>query len=151
MKVYKRTIFSMVRGIIISPFTGILVFVLAQIFLSIPLSAAAGIGTAAVLLYIAVFSENIHFELEDNGTFRYFQKGALKHTFKLSECRVGYYRRTEWGILGNNDISLKILDDEGDETNIEAGPLGTGQFEDMFEEMEKHAIQNIEVLEAANA
>jgi hypothetical protein len=149
MKVYKRTLFSLVKGIIISPLSGILVFLLAQIFLSVPICAVLGILTAAALMYMTVFSENIHFELDDNGTFRYFQKGILKNTFELSKCSIGYYRKTEWGLFGNNDINLKILDAEGEETGIEAGPLGTGQFDDMFEEMEKYAIKNVEVLEAA--
>jgi hypothetical protein len=149
MKVYKRTLFSMIKGIIISPLSGILVFLLAQILLSEMICAVLGILTSAALLYMAVFSENIYFELENNGTFRYFQKGTLKNTFDLSKCRIGYYRKTEWGIFGNNNIDLKIQNTEGEETGIEAGPLGTSQFEDMFEEMEKFAINEIEVLEAA--
>jgi hypothetical protein len=150
MEVYKRTVFSMIKGIIISPLSGILVFLLAQILpIPVPLCALAGIVVAALLLYMAVFSENIYFELEDDGTFRYFNKGTLKNTFELSKCSIGYHRKTEWGIFGSNNIDLKILDAEGKETGIEAGPLGTGQFEDMFEEMEKYAIKDVEVLEAA--
>jgi hypothetical protein len=149
MKIYKRTLFSLVKGIIISPLSGILVFFLAQIFLSVPICAVLGILTAAALLYMTVFSENIYFELESNGTFRHFKKGTLKNTFDLSKCSIGYYRRTEWGLFGNNDIDLKIMDAEGKETNIEAGPLGTAQFEDMFEEMEKFTINDKEVLEAS--
>jgi hypothetical protein len=148
MKVYKRTIFNMIKGIIISPLSGILVFLLAQILLPVPLCAILGIAVGALLMYMAVFSENIYFELEDDGTFRYYKNGALKNTFELSKCHIGYHRRTEWGIFGNNNIDLKILDAEGEETGIEAGPLGTGQFEDMFEEMEKYAIKNVELLEA---
>jgi hypothetical protein len=139
----------MIKGIILSPLSGILVFLLARIFLPVPLCAVLGIVAAALLMYMAVFSENIYFELDDDGTFRYFKTGTLKNTFDLSKCRIGYYRRTERGIFGNNNIDLKILDAEGKETGIEAGPLGTGQFEDMFEEMEKYAIKNVEVLEAA--
>jgi hypothetical protein len=149
MKIYKRTLFSLIKGIVIAPLSGILVFILAQIFLSVPLCAVLGIATAGALLYMTVFSENIYFELGDSGTFRYFKKGTLKNTFDLSKCRIGYYRRTEWGIFGNNDIDLKILDAEGKETGIEAGPLGTAQFEDMFEEMEKFTVNDIEVLDAA--
>jgi hypothetical protein len=148
MEVYKRTVFSMIKGIIISPLSGILVFLLAQIFLPIPLCVVLGIATAAALIYMTVFSENIYFELEDDGTFRYFEKGSLKNTFELSKCRIGYYRKTEWGIFGSTDINLNILDTGGEETGIDAGPLGAGQFEGMFKEMEKYAIKDVEVLEA---
>jgi hypothetical protein len=138
----------MIKGLIEVPFSGLLVFVLAQFLLPLPVCFILGAVAAAVVLYITVVSENICFELEDDGTLRYFKKGALQNTFQLSEYRVGFYRRTEWGILGNNNIELKLLDAEGKETEIEAGPLGTSQFDKMFEEMEKYAIKNVEVLAA---
>ena len=148
MKVYKRTLFSMIKGIIIAPFGGLFVFIIGQIFLPVPLCAVLGVITAAIILYISVFSENIYFELDDDGTFRYFKMGALKNTFKLSDFRIGYYRKTEWGILGLNNIDLKIADANGEVTEIDAGPLGTAQFDKMFEEMEKYAIKDIETLSA---
>lgn len=148
MKVFRRTKFSMIRGLIIAPFGGLAVFFLGQILLPVLLCAVLGIGVAALLAYWAIFSENIYFELDDNGTFRYFKRGKLQNTFDLAKYKIGYYRKTEWGILGDNHIDLKLFDEQGEETDIEAGPLGTSQFNEMFENMEKYAIKNIETLDA---
>jgi hypothetical protein len=150
MQVYKRTLFSMIRGIIVAPFSGLLVFIIAQLIFPslLPLCAIIGVLVAALIVYIAVFSENIYFELEDDGTFRYYKKGVLQTTYELARYRIGYHRKTEWGLLGNNDIRLKFLDDAGEETEIDAGPLGTTQFDDMFASMEKYAIKDIETLSA---
>jgi hypothetical protein len=138
----------MIKGIIMAPFGGLLVFVLAQLFLPPFLLCAVLGAAAAVIVYLAVFSKNIYFELDDSGTFRYFKKGTLRNTFELSKYRTGYYRRTEWGLFGSTDINLKLLDAEGEETEIDAGPLGRARFEEMYKEMEKYAIKDIEVLDA---
>jgi hypothetical protein len=148
MKTYKRTVFNLIKGIVLVPFSGLLAYIVARIFLPHEIGVVAGVVVAVFLLYIAVFSENIRFELDSDGTFRFYKKGALKHTFDLTQSSIGYHRRTEWGLLGNNDISLKILDSEGRETVVDAGPLGTRQFETMFEAMEQHTQTDVEVLKA---
>ena len=147
MKTYKRTLFSLIKGVILAPFTGLFIFIIAQILLPVPVCAVLGVAAAAIIVYISVFSENIYFELDDDGTFRYFKMGTLKNTIKLSDYRIGYYRKTERGIFGLNNIALKLFDSEDQETNIEAGPLGTTQFDKMFAEMEKFAIKDIETLD----
>ena len=148
MQVYKRTMFSLIRGLIIAPCGGFAAFVITQFFLPTLICVILGLAAAVALIYMAVFSENIHFELDDDGTFRYFKKGKLENTFALASYRLGYHRKTEWGILGNNNIDLKLLDAEDEETVIEAGPLGTAQFDEMFACMEKYSIKDIEVLSA---
>jgi hypothetical protein len=139
----------MIRGVIIAPFGGLAIFIVGQIFLPALLCVILGIGAVALLAYWAIFSENIYFELDDDGTFRYFKRGKVQNTFNLSKYKIGYYRKTEWGILGDNHIDLKLYDEQGEETDIEAGPLGTSPFNEMFENMENYAIKNIETLDAA--
>jgi hypothetical protein len=146
MQIYKRTSFSLIKGLITVPFSGLFVFIVAQIFLPVAVCAFLGVAAAAAIAYITVFSEAIHFELDDDGTLRYFKRGNLQNTYELSKYRLGYHRKTEWGILGNNNIQLKFMDTNGQETDIEAGPLGTTQFDEMFAAMEKHAIQDVEQL-----
>jgi hypothetical protein len=138
----------MIKGLIMVPFGGLFVFVLTQILLPVPVCAVLGVAAALVIVYMTIFSENIYFELDDNGTFRYFKKGTLQNTYELSEYRIGYYRKTEWSIFGSSNIELKLLDSKGEETEIEAAPLGTAQFERMFKEMEKYTTKDVEVLEA---
>ncbi|MDR2552141.1 MAG: hypothetical protein LBD31_03105 [Treponema sp.] len=148
MKVFRRTWFSMIRGLIIAPFGGLAIFMAGQLLLPVPVCAVLGIGAAAILAYWAIFSENIHFEVDDDGMFRYYKRGKVQNTFELPHYKIGYYRKTEWGILGDNRIDLKLYDEQGEQTEIEAGPLGTSQFTEMFETMEKYAIKNSETMDA---
>jgi hypothetical protein len=138
----------MIRGIIVSPFSGLLVFFVGQILLPVWLCAIVGVVVTGAVAYMVIFSENIYCELDDNGAFRFFQKGRLQHSFELGKCRIGYRRKTEWGIFGNNDIKLQIIDDKNEETFLDTSPLGTTQFNDMFAAMKKHTIQDTEVLTA---
>ena len=148
MHTYKRTMFTFMKGIIATPFSALVAFIITQIFLPVPVCAVLGIAVGLALAYLTIFSENIYFELDENGSFRYFKNGKLRNEFELSKYRIGYYRKTESGFLGNVDIDLKLMDSEGEETSIDAGPLGTPQFDEMFEQMEKFAIKDIEVLDA---
>ena len=148
MQIYKRSLFSLVKGLIISPFTGLLVLFIAQIFMPLGLSVILGVLAVAALLYMTIFSEDIYFELDDDGAFRYFKQGREQHAFALPACRIGYRRKTEWGLFGNNDIKLKILDAEGEETEIDADPLGTSRFDEMFAAMEQFSIRDVETLTA---
>jgi hypothetical protein len=153
VKTYKRTVYELIKGFIIAPFTGFAVYIVLGLFvhnvilgLGIPLLIALGI------LYITVFSENIRFELEPDGVFRYYQRSTLQNTFNLKTCYVWYHRKSESGLPPSHDITLKIQDTttgEG-EIGIDCGPLGLNQFDEMFADMEEFAIKDRAVLTAGN-
>jgi hypothetical protein len=131
------------KGIIIAPVTGAVLYFVAQLIIpSLIICGLIGLAAAAALLYMAFFSENIYFELDDDGAFRYFKRSNQEMSFNLTTCRVGYRRKSESGIFGNHDINLQILDSEDKEHSIDAAPIGVGQFTTMFTEMEKHAIKD---------
>jgi hypothetical protein len=135
--------FNLVKSIIIAPLTGALLYFIAQLIIpSLVICGLIGLAAAAVLLYMAFFSENIYFELDDDGAFRYYKRGKPEMAFTLTKCRVGYRRKSESGIFGNHDINLQILDDKGGEKSIDAAPIGVDQFTEMFTEMEKYAIKD---------
>jgi hypothetical protein len=136
----------MIQGLIVSPFGGIAALIIGQIFLPLWICIILGIGAAAYLVKTTILDEDISFELDDNGGFRYFIRKNLKNTYELSKYSIGYHRKTQWGILGNNNIRLKFLSDQGEESEIDAGPLGTTQFNEMFEAMENFSIKSEETL-----
>jgi hypothetical protein len=143
MRTYKRTAFNLIKSIIIAPVTGTALYLVAGIFIpSGIICAAIGLAAAAVLLYMAFFSENIYFELDDDGAFRYCKRGKVERDFTLTGCRVGYRRKSESGIFGNHNINLQILDERGEEHFIDAAPIGVDQFMELFTEMEKYAIKD---------
>jgi hypothetical protein len=142
----------MMKSIVIAPLTGGLVYFIAQLFISsLMICLALGMLPAAALLYMALFSENIYFELDDDGSFRYFKRGRQEQSFDLKTCRIGYRRKSESGLFGNHDIDLKISDGEDTETSIDAAPLGVSQFHAMFEDMEEFAIKDDEPIRAVNS
>lgn len=122
-------------------------FIVGQIFFPWVRVVLVVIVTGAIA-YIVVFSENIYCELDGGGVFHFFQKGRLRNSFELGKYRIGCHRKTEQGIFGDNNIKLQIMDDKNEETFLDMSPLGTTQFNTMFAAMQKHAIQEAEVLKA---
>jgi len=148
---YKRTRFNQVKSIIIAPVTGVVLYMIAQLIIpSLVICGLIGLAAAAALLYMAFFSENIYFTIEDDGAFKYYKRGKEELAFDLTKCRIGYRRKSESGIFGNHDINLQILDDKGKENSIDAAPIGVDQFTKMFAEMEKYTIKD-EPLKAGTA
>jgi len=134
----------MVKGIIIAPCSATLIYVVLGFFVS---DARIQYGVAAavllMLLYLAVFSENIRFELEPDGTFRYFQKGKLRNSFRLEDCLVGYSRKSEGT---SHDILLQVVClENGQEETIDCSPIGLRRFEKMFQEIKGHTKEEAEV------
>jgi hypothetical protein len=113
-----------------------------------------GLGIPALLtialLYIAIFSEDVFFELEPDGLFRFYKRRILQNTFDLKNCYITYYRKSEGGFPPTHDITLTIMDTagEGDEVSLDCGPLGLNRFTEMWREMENFASKDAEVLSA---
>jgi hypothetical protein len=148
METYKRNFFELVKGIVIAFFTGMAAYIVIGIFAN---SALFGLGIPALItlaiLYITVFSEDIGFELEQDGVFRCYKRRNLQNTFNLSNCYITYHRKSESGLPSSHDITLKILDAAGgEETCFDCSPLGLNQFNKMFTAMENFAIKNRETL-----
>jgi hypothetical protein len=150
MKTYKRTLFELGKGMVIALFTGAAAYIITGLFTG---SALFGLGipilVTLAILYITVFSEDIYFELEPDGLFRYYKRRILQNTFDLKHCYVSYYRKSEGGFPPTHDITLTIVDAaEGGETGFDCAPLGLDQFNEMFAEMENFALKDRTVLSA---
>jgi hypothetical protein len=158
MKSYKRTLFELIKGIVIAPFCALGVYVVVSVFIDFidfPGSPLVVLGIPILVLlalwYMAIFGGNIRFELDEDGTFREYKGWMLKKTFELKNCRIGYRRSSSSGFLNSHDITLLIADAGDKETAIDCGPLGIKQFQKMFKEMEQFAIRDESILSAGNA
>jgi hypothetical protein len=150
VRTYKRSPIELGKGIVIALFTGVAAYFIIGLFTH---SALFGFGIPILLtlsiLYITVFSEDIYFELEPEGLFRYYKRRILQNTFDLKNCYITYHRKSEGGFPPTHDITLNIVDTaSGEETGLDCGPLGLDQFNDMFGEMEKFTIKDTAVLSA---
>jgi hypothetical protein len=150
VKTYKRSLFELGKGVVIAFFVGAAAYVVIGIFASAALfSLGIPILATLALLYIAIFSEDIYFELEPDGLFRYYKRRVLQNTFNLKQCCIAYHRKSEGGFPPTHDITLTIVDAGGDEeTGLDCSPLGLGQFNEMFAEMENFAMKDRAVLSA---
>jgi len=144
MQVYKRSIFGMLKGIVIAPCTAALIYFALNFFLDdVRIIYGASALIFISLVYIAIFSENIRFELEDS-TLRYFKKGKLRHTYPLEECRVSYHSKSDGT---GSDITLYITHTASETQNIiDCSPLGSRKFNDMYAKMKACTREDPEVL-----
>jgi hypothetical protein len=150
MKTYKRSLFELGKGMVIALFTGAAAYIVTGLFTN---SALFGLGipvlVTLLLLYITVFSEDIYFELEPDGLFRFYKRRILQNTFNLKNCYIAYHRKSEGGFPPTHDITLTIVDTaEGEETGLDCAPLGLDQFNEMFAEMEHFTMKDTVVLSA---
>jgi hypothetical protein len=151
METYKRSPFELAKGIVIAFFTGGAAYMIVGMFTR---NVIFGFGIPALItlaiLYISVFSEDICFELDPDGVFRYYNRRILQNTFNLTNCYIAYHRKSETGLPSSHDISLKILDTttEDGETSFDCSPLGLQRFNEMFTAMEHFAIKHNETLSA---
>jgi predicted Rdx family selenoprotein len=154
MRTYKRTLFELIKGIVIAPFSAFAAHIILGLFTSnaivvLGIPALAGLA----ILYLAVFSENIRFELEPDGVFRYYKRGIPQNTFNLKTCYIWYHRKSEGGFPPSHDITLTVRDTAAgeDEIRIDCGPLGLNQFNEMFAGMEEFTMKDKTVLAAGSA
>ena len=150
MTVYKRTVFELIRGIMSALFAGFAVGLVLS-FIVKPMIIAL-LPAAAVLLvlgYMAIFKENIRFELEES-QMRYYQNGALKHTFALENCTTRCRFKTETSLLMIHDIDLYITDSSADpdtEIPIDCSPIGKWQFSQLYKQIQEYSPETVPKLE----
>ena len=145
MQVYKRSLWVMFKGLLMAPCSAVLVFCILNMFVENEyILYGVPVLIFLVLLNMALFSENIRFEVDPDGTMRYYQKGKLKNTYKMEECLVGFHSKSD---STSADITLHILHVEsGEEEDIDCSPIGPRRFADMYENLKALTKEEPEVL-----
>ena len=147
MKVYKRSAWTLIKGLISAPFAGFVAVIIVSFFASGIYPIIAGVAIFILVCVLSIFSENIHFEL-DNTELRHFRGRKLKGTYEFDRIVVGYHSRSQRGLLGDNDIQLIIRTAEtGGETHLDCSPLGTKRFYEMFSILEGKCLNEPEKLQ----
>ena len=134
MKVYKQSKWVLFKDII-GAFAGTFVVgLIANIFTSdMRIIILIACAILLILLYLALFSDNIKFEFA-NGEMAYYKKNKLKDIYALKECGFRYQVKTSNN--GTDGISLYVIKDD-EETFIDCTPLGQRQFYKMFEQIKE--------------
>jgi len=147
MRIYKRSLWVMFKGLIMAPCAAAVVFFVLNFFVQDYLILFGIPGLIfLVLIYLAVISENIRFELDDLGKLRYYKKGRLKKEYVLAEYLLGFNSRSDGT---TTDITLLIINiKNGAEEHIDCSPIGERKFSDMYARVKKYTKEQPEVLKA---
>jgi hypothetical protein len=151
LQVYKRSAWELFKSVILAPFAGLAAYVIGSFFLD-DLFLRAGLAAAVTLLslFIAFFSDNIRCEVGADGRFRYYKRGRLKTEINLTDCQIGYHRRSEGSFPATHSITLYITPPDGAERlSFDCAPLGVSRFTNLYERLTQFAQDEPEVLRAA--
>jgi len=147
MKVYKRSAWTLIKGLISAPFAGFVAAIIVSFFANGIYPIIAGAVIFILVCISSIFSENVRFELNDT-ELRHFRGRKLKGTYKFDRIVVGYHSRSQRGLLGDNDIQLIIRTAEtGRETQLDCSPLGAKRFYEMFAILEDKCLNEPERLQ----
>jgi hypothetical protein len=150
MKTFNRSAWEMIKGVIYAPFSAIVIVIIVSFF-TVNRFILYGLAAAVFLamLYIALISSNIYFEVTPDGKLRYFKGGSLKQSFDIAKCGVGYYRKSDSGFLQSHTLWLKILPEgRTKEIQVDCDALGLNRFMEMYELLDKLSANEIETLSA---
>ena len=139
MQIFKRGIFSLIKSLGLAVLGPIVLAIIIYFFtenMMIIIIPPAIVGLW--LLKLAIFSENIRFEIEKTGQFRYIQRNEIKLNINLSEYYCGYRAKTSDGSADNLTLSLLKVDGKSEEERIDCTALGLSKFYKMYDLIESY-------------
>ena len=140
--VYKRSIITMLVGIISAPVAGVLIWFLCGMFFDETGMVGAIVGGLITLIfwYISIFSERIRLEI-DKTHLKYYKGKKLVHSYKLNQITIGYREKYTVGGFGSDTLDLKIYNVETRESDsIDCAPLGSSRFYKMYNKLSECTV-----------
>lgn len=130
MRVYKRSIFGCILGIVGAHFAAFLVAIILEMFLSVTISIVLALIVYVLILYISIFSENIKIEVDDDRKIlAYYKKGKLQKEYNLKDASLSYHI-----VTGKHANTMDLIINED---SIDCEPLGLSTFDKMYADLEK--------------
>ena len=140
--VYKRSIITMIVGMIAAPVTGVIIWFLCGLFFDETgvIGAIAGGLITLITWYISIFSERVRIEI-DKMHLSYFKGKKLVHRYKLDQITIGYREKYTVGGFGSDTLDLKIYNVETRESDsIDCAPLGSSRFYKMYNQLSECTV-----------
>ena len=148
MRVFRRGIFSLLWSLLLAvvggPFLG---FIISWFTEDMYIILIPAILVSLWLLYSAIFSENIRFEIDEDGMFRYIKRKKIEKELNLKEYYCGYRTKVSDGTTDDLRLNLLKTDDSEDKFDIDCTPLGTSKFHKMFFLIEGYCAKSSNKLE----
>ena len=135
---FGRGIMSLVWSLILAVGGGVFLWFVISIFTenSLIIYGISG-GLFAIMTYMAIFSENIKFEITGSN-FKYYKRAKLVNDLDLKEYTSGYRQKSSDGSV--DDITLTLVNKKTEEViQIDATPIGSRKFFEMYELIDVYA------------
>ncbi|MFV0412913.1 MAG: hypothetical protein ACK5L3_06515 [Oscillospiraceae bacterium] len=147
MKVYRCTVWSILKGVILTPAAGAVVYfgVWAVVkYLNLSLGQAAGYvqyGVPALVMlatfYVTLVNSMVSFRLLSDGRLQHRMVGITTGEYQLKGASLQYANQSP--VSGNttrHDLALVIREENGKQTVLDAGPLGAKKLGRMLADIQ---------------
>ena len=135
-KVYKSSLYIIIKNIIYGICGGGVIILIAHIWLDLTRAIALGSLIGIFIIYLAVFVDNIKLIIEDN-KLSIYRFNKLKYEFNLEEVSIGASIKTTYdGAGSDSDCTLIITNSNGEVERIDCSMLGARRFYRMLDSLE---------------
>lgn len=147
MKVYRCTVWSILKGVILTPAAGAVVYfgVWAVIkYLNLSLGQAAayvqyGVPALVALatFYVTIVNSMVSFRLFNDGRLQHRMVGVKTGEYQMKGASLQYANQSP--VSGNttrHDLALVVQEENGKQTVLDAGPLGAKKLGRMLADIQ---------------
>ncbi len=134
-KEYKSSLFIIIKNIVYGIVGGAFAGFIATIWLDPLYCILIGSGLGLLLIYFAVFGDNIKLVIEDDKLYVYrFSK--LKYEFNLEEVEINARIKTTYDSAGSDsDCTLNVVKETGETVRVDCSMLGVTRFYRLLEDL----------------
>lgn len=135
-KEYKSSLYIIIKNIIYGIFGGAFATFIASIWLELTYSIAIGGTLGLLIIYFAVFGDNIRLLIDDE-KLRIYRFRKLKHEFDLNEVSFSARIKTTYDSAGSDsDCTLNVTKKDGETVSIDCSMLGARRFYRLLDDLE---------------
>lgn len=138
MQVYKRSPGMVLRELFLALSALIIIdFVMSALNTNFLVMSLVSLGLLILFLYHFVFRWNVRFELRNDGRLHCYRNNWLEKEYRLQEYLAEYC---------GSSISLELIRiSDGRKENLDCGPIGKTQAEQLYSDIQAHTAQNMDL------
>ena len=122
MKIYKSSLFIIVKNVIYGICGGAVIAFILNLLLLTYLAVIIGAVVGLLIIYFAVIGDNIRVVI-DGDNFTVYRRGKAKHSFNMCEVSLEARIKNRAG-----DCILTVTEQNGESTRIDCSMLGQNRF-----------------------
>ena len=134
MHEYKSSLFVIGKNVVYGIAGGFIIALALSWFIDSLAASLAGAAAGLAILYFTIIGDNIRIVVTDDAV-EVYRLTALKHSFKLADCRFNAKIVTSGSIISDSECNLTITGEDGDETTIDCSMLGYRRFMALLDDL----------------